>query len=368
MADASRLIFIYYHLSAAPDFDRHLSLVFIFDHSLPIMLSPALSSTVQALLTPGKGILAADESFPTIGKRFHALGIVSTEENRRAYRELLFTAPGLSESISGAILFDETIRQKTSAGVPMPEVLARQGIVPGIKVDRGTVPLPRFEGEKVTEGLDGLRARLEEYRSLGARFTKWRAVLTIGPNRPSAAALTSNARALALFAVLSQDAGLVPIVEPEVLMDGDHTLERCEETTGEALRAVFEALKTHHADLEGLLLKTGMVLAGAKCPPQADLGAVADATLRCLRRHVPAAVPGVVFLSGGQDDHIATEHLAAICERANRDTPWTLSFSFGRALQTPALKAWHGVSAEIGAAQAALLECTRRNGRALRPS
>ena len=332
------------------------------------MLSPALASTVQALLTPGKGILAADESFPTIGKRFVALGIASTEENRRTYRELLFTAPNLSEAISGTILFDETIRQKTHAGVPLPEVLAQQGIVPGIKVDRGTVPLPRTEGEKLTEGLDGLRARLEEYRTLGARFTKWRAVLTIGSGRPSAAALAANARALALFAVLSQDAGLVPIVEPEVLMDGDHTLERCEEATGDALRAVFEALKTHGTDLEGLLLKTGMVLAGAKCPAQAGLAAVAEATLRCLRRHVPAAVPGVVFLSGGQDDRIATERLAAICARANRDLPWTLSFSFGRALQTPALQTWHGSEAEIGAAQSALLACARRNGQALRPS
>jgi fructose-bisphosphate aldolase class I len=325
-----------------------------------------LSSTVQALLAFGKGILAADESFPTIGKRFQALGIPSTEETRRTYRELLFTAPGLSEAISGAILFDETIRQKTSAGVPLPEVLARQGIVPGIKVDRGTVPLPRGEGEKLTEGLDGLRARLEEYRALGARFTKWRAVLTIGPGRPSAAARSANARALALFAVLSQDAGLVPIVEPEVLMDGDHTLERCEEATGEALCSVFDALRTQRAELEGLLLKTGMVLAGAKCPAQPGLDAVAAATLRCLRRHVPAAVPGIVFLSGGQDDRIATERLAAICAGADGRTPWTISFSFGRALQTPALHAWHGAAAEIGAAQAALLECAQRNGRALR--
>jgi fructose-bisphosphate aldolase class I len=330
------------------------------------MLPSPLSSTVQALLAPGKGILAADESFPTIGKRFQALGIASTEETRRTYRELLFTAPGLSEAISGAILFDETLRQKTSAGVPMPEALARQGIVPGIKVDRGTVPLPCAEGEKMTEGLDGLRARLEEYRTLGARFTKWRAVLTIGAGKPSAAARSANAHALALFAVLSQDAGLVPIVEPEVLMDGDHTLEQCEEATGETLRTVFEALKTQRAELEGLLLKTGMVLSGAKSPTQAGHAVVAEATLRCLRRHVPAAVPGIVFLSGGQDDRSATERLGAICAGAARCAPWTISFSFGRALQTPALHAWRGNAAQIGAAQAALLECARRNGQALR--
>jgi len=301
-------------------------------HSTPIGLGTAATlnhptlgplavvSTAAALVAPGKGILAADESLPTIGKRFKALEIPSTEENRRAYRELLFTTPGLGEFISGAILFDETIRQKTGGGVSMPEILAAQGIIPGIKVDKGTMALAGFAGEKITQGLDGLRERLAEYRELGARFTKWRAVIAIGENLPTRSCVEANARALALFAALSQEAGLVPIVEPEVLMDGNHTLARCEEVTSTTLQTVFAALFDHRVVLEGMLLKTGMVLSGKDCAEQADAGKVAEATIRCMRRAVPAAVPGIVFLSGGQSDVAATKRLNAIC-RAD-GVPW----------------------------------------------
>jgi len=322
-----------------------------------------MQSTVTALLTSGKGILAADESLPTIGKRFKALNIPSTEENRRAYRELLFTTPGLSEFISGVILFDETIRQRTSSGALMPEWLAAQGMVPGIKVDHGTVALPAFAGEKMTLGLDGLRERLAEYRQLGARFTKWRAVIAIGAGRPTDACIEANAQSLALFAALSQETDLVPIVEPEILMDGDHTIARGEEVASATLRAVFGALVLHGVVLEHMLLKTGMILSGADCPEQADAGAVAGATLRCLRRTVPAAVPGVVFLSGGQNPGEATTRLAAICEATKG--PWTLTFSFGRALQDEALKAWRGSPANTATAQAALHDRARRTSTAL---
>ena len=323
----------------------------------------ALASTAAALVAPGKGILAADESLPTIGKRFKALDIPSTEENRRAYRELLFTTPGLGECISGVILFDETIRQKTSSGALMPGSLTAQGIIPGIKVDKGTMALPGFAGEKITQGLDGLRERLAEYRQLGARFTKWRAVIAIGESLPTAAGIAANSRALALFAALSQEAGLVPVVEPEVLMDGDHTLARCEEVTNATLQAVFAALFEHRVVLEEMLLKTGMVLSGKDCPEQADAGKVAEATIRCLRRTVPAAVPGIVFLSGGQSDVAATERLNAICRAGG--VPWKLSFSFGRALQDAAMKTWQGSSANVAAAQAALRHRARCNGLAV---
>jgi fructose-bisphosphate aldolase class I len=316
------------------------------------MANSTLESTVAALLTAGKGILAADESFPTIGKRFAALDIPSTEENRKAYRELLFTTPGLNKYISGVILFDETIRQKTGA-VSFAEALAQQAIVPGIKVDKGTIALANFAGEKITEGLDGLRERLDEYRKLGARFTKWRAVIAIGKSIPTRQCIEENADTLARFAALSQEAGLVPIVEPEVLMDGKHTLARCEEVTGTTLECVFGALFEHQVALEHMLLKTGMVVSGAKCLDQAGVSAVAEATIRCLRRAVPAAVPGIVFLSGGQSDVAATERLNAIC--ATGGVPWTLSFSFGRALQDAALKTWKGAPANLAAAQAALL-------------
>jgi len=327
------------------------------------MANYTLESTVAALLTSGKGILAADESFPTIGKRFAALNIPSTEENRRSYRELLFTTPGLSDFISGVILFDETIRQKDSKGAPMTKLLTAQGIVPGIKVDKGTVPFANFANEKITEGLDGLRERLEEYRKLGARFTKWRAVIAIGKTIPSNRCIEENADTLARFAALSQEAGLVPIVEPEVLMDGNHSLARCEEVTCTTLECVFGALFEHQVALERMLLKTGMVLSGAKYAQQADSAAVAEATIRCLRRAVPAAVPGIVFLSGGQSDVVATEHLNAIC--AAGEVPWTLSFSFGRALQDAAMKTWQGATANYAAAQAALLHRAKCNSLAL---
>lgn len=311
-----------------------------------------LDSTIAALLAPGKGILAADESFPTIEKRFAALHIPSTEDNRRAYRELLFKTAGLNEFISGVILFDETIRQKSSDGVLIPELLAAAGIIPGIKVDKGTIAFANFPGEKITEGMDGLRERLAEYRKLGARFTKWRAVISISKTTPSHSCIEENADTLALFAALSQEAGLVPIVEPEVLMDGSHTLARCEEITCMTLGCVFGSLMEHQVAFEHMLLKTGMVLSGAKSPDQASIAAVAEATNRCLRRAVPAAVPGIVFLSGGQSDVAATERLNAICSAGR--TPWTLSFSFGRALQDAALKTWLGSPANIAAAQAAL--------------
>lgn len=324
------------------------------------MNSSITDSTVAALLDFGRGILAADESFPTIEKRFKALNISSTEENRRAYREMLFTTPGLNEFISGAILFDETIRQKTRDGVPFSEYLAKQNIIPGIKVDLGTTALTNFAAEKFTQGLDGLRDRLIEYGKLGARFTKWRAVITIGDHAPTRTCIETNARMLALFATLSQEAGLVPIVEPEVLMDGDHTIARCEEVTSTTLKSVFTALFEHRVVLEQMLLKTGMILSGADCPQQADVAEVAETTRRCLRRAVPAAVPGIVFLSGGQSDEAATERLNAIC-RAD-DVPWKLSFSFGRALQAPALNIWKGIPSNVPAAQAALHHRAHCNG------
>ncbi|MEP7250669.1 MAG: class I fructose-bisphosphate aldolase [Spartobacteria bacterium] len=311
-----------------------------------------METTAQALVAKGKGILAADESFPTIEKRFKALDIPSTEENREAYREMLFTTSGLNEFISGVILFDETIRQQTKGGVPLRELLVKEGIIPGIKVDKGTVALPNFPGEKFTQGLDGLRERLVEYRELGARFTKWRAVIAIGDGLPTPTCIGANARALALFAALSQEAGLVPIVEPEVLMDGDHTLARCEEVTGATLERVFEELFEHRVSLEGMLLKTGMVLSGKDAAQHAEVEEVAEATVRCLRRAVPPAVPGIVFLSGGQSDVAATERMNAICRADN--LPWPVSFSFGRALQDAALKTWRGSADNVARAQAAL--------------
>jgi fructose-bisphosphate aldolase, class I len=323
----------------------------------------SLASTLEALLAPGKGILAADESFPTIEKRFKELGIPNTEPNRRAYRETLFTTPGLATAISGVILFDETIRQQTSRGVAMPELLAGQGIVPGIKVDGGTEALPGFPGEKFTLGLDGLRERLAEYVGLGARFTKWRAVFTIGEHLPTAATVRTNARTHALYAALSQEAGLVPIVEPEILMDGDHTLAQCEAVATHVLEQTFEALSDLRVSLEGMLLKTGMVLSGEKASPQAGVAEVAEATVRVFRRTVPAAVPGIVFLSGGQSDIPATQRLNAIAKLGGK--PWKVTFSYGRALQDPAMKAWAGSAANVGAAQAALALRARCNGRAV---
>jgi fructose-bisphosphate aldolase, class I len=316
------------------------------------MTIPTMETTITALLASGKGILAADESLPTIGERFAALDIPSIAESHRDYRELLFTTPGLSEAISGVILFDETMWQETSAGVAMPEILTKAGIIPGVKVDKGTIALPDFDREKLTQGLDGLRERLIEYRERGARFTKWRAVMAIDEHLPTRTCIEANARALALFAALSQEAGLAPIVEPEVLMNGHHTIARCEEVTTVTLKSIFDALFEHRVVLEQMLLKTGMVLSGEECPEQAGVAAVVEATRRCLRRAVPAAVPGIVFLSGGQSDEAATERLNAICRGG--DVPWKLSFSFGRALQSAAIKIWKGSPENAIAAQEAL--------------
>lgn len=314
------------------------------DTSLGIM-----EATCQALVAPGKGILAADESSGTIEKRFRSVGIESTVENRRAYRNLLFTTPGVEDHISGVILFDETIRQATDDGTPFAELLTGRGLVPGIKVDRGAKPLAGAPDEKVTEGLDSLRERLAGYRELGARFTKWRAVLAIGPGLPSDYAIRVNAQALARFAALSQEQGLVPIVEPEVLMDGSHTIERSYATTRRTLQAVVTELYEHGVRLEGILLKPNMVLSGYECPEQATHEEVADWTIRAMRHHVPAAVPGVVFLSGGQTDEDAAANLDALNRIGGQ--PWQLSFSFGRALQAAALKAWAGDPANVLAAQ-----------------
>jgi fructose-bisphosphate aldolase class I len=310
------------------------------------MTGTDLEATARALVAPGKGILATDESTPTITKRFQSIKLPSTEGNRRSYREMLFATPGLGDFISGVILFDETIRQKGNDGTPFVRVLQRQGIIPGIKVDKGAKALARFPGEKVTEGLDGLRDRLHEYVGLGAQFTKWRAVIRIGNGIPTRTGLAANAHALVRFAAQSQESGLVPIVEPEVLMDGDHTSEQCEEVTAAMLRIVFHELAEHRVDLEQMLLKVNMVIPGEDCPRQASVLEVAEATLRCLRRTVPPDVPGIVFLSGGQDDVLATQHLNAMNQIDN--TPWQLSFSYGRALQAPAMKAWHGTNARAG--------------------
>jgi fructose-bisphosphate aldolase class I len=322
-----------------------------------------LEATAQALVAPGKGILAADESLPSIGRRFEPLGIPNTEETRRRYRQMLFTTSGIRDHVSGVILFDETIRQKADDGTPLVEILSRQGIIPGIKVDRGAKPLAGAPGEQVTEGLDGLRERLAEYTALGARFAKWRAVLAIGPGLPSRRAIGVNAEALARYAALCQEADVVPIVEPEVLMDGDHTMERCLEATEQTLRAVFHVLPEHGVVLEGMLLKPNMVVSGKSCPRQAGVEEVAAATVRCLRRTVPAAVPGIVFLSGGQSEERATAHLNAM-NAAGAAHPWALSFSYGRALQDSALRAWRGDQARVAAGQQAFLHRARMNGAA----
>jgi fructose-bisphosphate aldolase class I len=321
-----------------------------------------LETTAKALVAAGKGILAADESLGTIEKRFKGVGAACTEETRRAYRELLFGTHGLGEFISGAILFEETLRQKAGDGRRLVEVLQQQGIIAGIKVDKGAKALANFPGDKVTEGLDGLRERLAEYRELGARFAKWRAVITVGTTKPSRFCLEANAHALARYAALSQEAGLVPIVEPEVLMTGDHTLERDFEVTAAALEHVFHALFEHRVRLEAMLLKPNMVLPGEDCPQNASVSQVAEATLRCMLEGVPAAVPGIVFLSGGQSDILATQHLNALNLLGN--APWELSFSYGRALQAPALKAWKGVQENVSAAQEALYHRSRCNSAA----
>jgi fructose-bisphosphate aldolase class I len=311
------------------------------------------------LVAPGKGILAADESTGTIEKRLQGVDVVSSEENRRTYRELLFTAPGLSEFISGVILFDETLRQKTNDGIPFAEFLSDAGIIPGIKVDKGAKPLAHFPGEKITEGLDGLRERFGEYAELGAKFAKWRAVISIGEDIPKHFCLEANAHALARYAALAQEAGLVPIVEPEILMDGDHSIERCFEVTEAMLEFLFDGLFAHRVRLEEILLKPSMVISGKDCARQAPVQQVAEATLLCLRETVPAAVPGIVFLSGGQSDELATSHLNAMNQIGH--APWELSFSFGRALQSPALKTWRGKPENFHAAQNALVHRARLN-------
>ena len=321
-----------------------------------------LHSTAEALVADGKGILAADESTGTIKKRFDSIGVESTEEARRGYRDLLFTTEGAEEFISGVILFDETIRQSASDGTPFPKLLESKGIIPGIKVDTGAKPLALTDGETITEGLDGLRARLEEYRGLGARFAKWRATYSIAPDEPSEYCVWTNAHALARYAALCQEADLVPIVEPEVLQDGTHTIEESANATGRVLQAVYVELHDQRIDFRGTLLKPNMVLSGYEAAERAGVDGVAKATLEVLYRHVPAAVPGIVFLSGGQTDEDATINLNAMNARGPH--PWQLSFSYGRALQAPALKAWGGKSENVEAAQRAYYHRAKMNGAA----
>lgn len=323
-----------------------------------------LAETARALVAPGKGILAADESTGTIKKRFDSIGVESTEESRRAYREMLFTTEGVEDCLSGVILFDETIRQRDSRGRPFPDLLAERGIAPGIKVDRGAKEMAGFPGEKITEGLDGLRGRLEEYRGMGAVFAKWRAVLGIDDGMPTPACVRANAEALARYAALCQEAGLVPIVEPEVLMDGAHDIERCRRVTERTLHEVFSALFEERVELEGTLLKPNMILSGSDCPHRAGVREVAETTVSSFRRVVPAAIPGIVFLSGGQSAELATAHLAAM--NALGDHPWELSFSYGRALQAPALEAWAGDAGNAPAAQRVFRKRAMLNGEARR--
>jgi len=326
------------------------------------MNTQKLIDTAQAMVADNKGLLAIDESTGTCDKRFAEHDIPQTVEMRRAYRELLITTPGIAKSISGMILFDETIRQKTEDDTPFIKVLTEAGIIPGIKVDMGAKALAGHPGEKVTEGLDGLRERLKEYFEMGARFAKWRAVIVIDDDLPSHSGLEANAHALARYAALCQEAGLVPIVEPEVLMDGTHSLERCREVSEEALREVFVQLNRQRVLLEGIILKPNMILPGLKCTEQASVDEVADATIQSLFRTVPAAVPGIAFLSGGQSAELASERLNLMNVRFKSQMPWQLSFSYGRAIQQPALGIWQGKEANVSAAQSALLhraECNR---------
>ena len=304
------------------------------------------------MVAAGKGILAADESSGTCEKRFKSVNVDCTEENRRAYRNLLFSTPGIEQFLSGVILFDETARQKANDGTPIPQYLAKKGIVPGIKVDKGTVQLPlALQGELVTEGLDGLSKRLEEYFQMGCRFAKWRAVITIGANMPSSACITANAAVLARYAAACQAANIVPMIEPEVLLDGNHTVERSEEVHEATLRETYEQVARYNVSVEHLILKTSMVVSGKENAKQAGVQEVAERTVRVLRRTVPAAQPGIVFLSGGQSDEAATAHLNAMAATAN--LPWPLTFSYSRALQNPALKTWRGQAGNVAAAQKA---------------
>ncbi|HEY7560309.1 MAG TPA: class I fructose-bisphosphate aldolase [Candidatus Binatia bacterium] len=326
------------------------------------MSKQELEAVAQAMVAKGKGILAADESMGTIKRRFDSIKVESNENNRRAYREMLFTTPGLEEAISGVILFDETIRTAASDGAPFPQVLSKKGIIPGIKVDKGPVDIPGFSGEVVTEGLDGLRARVKEYKEFGAKFAKWRAVITIGDGIPTYTCLEANAHALARYAALCQEGGLVPIVEPEVLLDGNHTIERCEEVTESTLRITFSTLMRHRVHLEGMILKPSMVVSGKENSRQAGVEEVAERTIRCLKRTVPAAVPGIAFLSGGQSAVSATEHLNAMNRLGSH--PWQVSFSYARALQDPAIKAWKGEAANVATAQKIFYHRAKMNGAA----
>ena len=328
---------------------------------IPETTSQKLMATAKALVADGKGLLAMDESTPTCNKRFADVGIPQTEEARRSYRELILTTPGLGESISGVILFDETIRQARKDGTSFLKVITDAGIIPGIKVDIGAKDLAGHPGERITEGLDGLRDRLAEYAQMGARFAKWRAVIAVGDAIPSRGCIEANAQALARYAGLCQEAGLVPVVEPEVLMDGSHTLERCSEVTEEVLRTVFNHLYTLGVALEGMILKPNMVLPGLTCPRQDAVDDVADATVQCLLRSVPAAVPGITFLSGGQSGELASARLNAMNVRFKSRLPWALAFSFARAIQQPALEIWRGQVANVKAAQQALLHRARCN-------
>ncbi|MGA2023416.1 MAG: class I fructose-bisphosphate aldolase [Steroidobacteraceae bacterium] len=324
------------------------------------MSNSDLERVAAAMVAKNKGILAADESNATCAKRFEKFGIEITEENRRAYRELLFTTPDVAQWISGVILYDETIHQKTSAGVAFPEYLSALGIVPGIKVDTGAKALAHFAHETITEGLDGLRERLADYYKLGARFAKWRAVIDIGAGIPTRSAIEANAQALARYAALCQEQNTVPIVEPEVLMDGAHTIERCEEVTNAVLGEVFAQLQRHRIHLEGMVLKPNMVISGKKCPTQAGPEQVAAATVRTLKRHVPSAVPGIAFLSGGQSPTEAALHLSLMNRTAA--LPWQLTFSYGRALQDAAISTWIGKAANVPAAQRQFQKWARLNG------
>jgi fructose-bisphosphate aldolase class I len=322
----------------------------------------AILETAQALVAGDKGLLAMDESIPTCNRRFAALGIPQTDEARRAYREMIVTTPNLGRCISGAILFDQTIHQDTKSGIPFVKVLIDAGITPGIKVDAGAKDLAGHPGEKITEGLDGLRDRLAGYAQMGARFAKWRAVIAVGNGIPSRGCIEANAQALARYAALCQEVGLVPVVEPEVLMDGDHTLARCAQITEEVLRVVFEQLYLQQVMLEGMLLKPNMVVPGLACGTQATVDEVADATVKCLLRAVPAAVPGIAFLSGGQPSELASARLNAMNVRFKTHLPWELAFSFARAIQQPAMEIWRGEATNVPAAQQALFhraDCNR---------
>jgi len=320
-----------------------------------------LIDTARALVADDKGLLAMDESNPTCNKRFAALGIAQTEDTRRAYREMIVTTPGLGECITGAILCDETIRQHLKDGRSFVTAIVDAGIIPGIKVDTGTTPLAGFPGESITEGLDGLRERLAEYAQMGARFAKWRAVVAIGDSMPSEGCVDANAHALARYAALCQEAGMVPIVEPEVLMDGGHGIERCFEVTREVLRTVFHELRLQRVNLAGMILKPNMVLPGLTCPTQVTQDAAADATFRCLFTAVPEAVPGIAFLSGGQPGEVATARLQALNYWFKSKAPWALTFSFARAIQQPAMEIWHGDEANVPEAQRALYHRARCN-------